>query len=81
MTLDGLKQLVASSFLITSIVDDWQQKNQIICFKVDQYYYGAKPDVQRAGVQVWKRIENKTNWSNNIAKPDVDKKEAVVHRC
>ena len=37
------------------------KKSQIICFKVDQYYYGAKPDVQRAGVQVWKRIGNETN--------------------
>ena len=62
MTLDGLKQLVESSFPTTSIVDDWQQKkSQIVCFKVDQYYYGAKPDVQRAGVQVWKIIGNETN--------------------
>ena len=43
MTLGGSKQCV---------VDYCQQSFKITCSKVDQYYYGAKPDVQRAGVQV-----------------------------
>ena len=51
----------------------------MICFKVDQYYYGAKPDVQRAGVQVWKRNENETNRSKNsqTKTSDVDKKKLL----